>query len=315
MSVSALAKKMHLKPGSRARLVNPPDGYGDILTPLPDNVKVVDGKAKDLDWTLLFVHDSKELKRHAAGVVKALKPDGVLWVAYPKKSSKITTDLTRDHGWATMDELNLEGCSLVAVDADWAAMRYRPKAAAASKNNKAEPGMSDEAVKDKTGKAWDEWFAILDREGAKELNHREIAEHLHTKHGLPGWWAQMVTVGYERARGRRAVNERTDGYQVSRSKTMAASAKKAFAAWQEDKQRQRWLRDQDIVIHKATPHKSMRITWSDGRKVVDVAFYPKGDDRCQVVVQHQKLPDEKTAERMKTYWEEALERLKEMLEK
>jgi hypothetical protein len=314
MAINALAKKMHLKPGYRARVLNAPDGHGRLLEPLPDGVELLAGKAKDVDWVLLFVHDSKELKRHAAGAVQSLKPEGLLWIAYPKKTSKIATDLTRDEGWSVMADVDMEICSMVAVDATWSCARFRRKSPAAAETKKPSENMSDEAVKAATGKVWDEWFAILDKEGAKTEPHPEIARLLHEKHGLTGWWSQMVAVGYERARGLRAVNERTDGYSVSRSKTVDTSAERAFTAWQETKKRGQFLPEKGIAIHKATPPKSLRVTWIDGRKVVDVAIYPKGADRCQVVVQHNKLADAKTAERMKTYWEECLLRMKEALE-
>src|ERR671922_201454 len=62
----------------------------------------------------------------------------------------------------------------------------------------------DEAVRQNTGKGWREWVSILDDWGARERTHRDIARHLQEEHGVPGWWAQTVTVGYERARGMRA---------------------------------------------------------------------------------------------------------------
>ena len=65
------------------------------------------------------------------------------------------------------------------------------------------PGMSDAAVKAKTGKDWAGWFGALDKAGAANLNHPQIARLLHEKHGVAGWWSQMVTVEYELARGLR----------------------------------------------------------------------------------------------------------------
>jgi hypothetical protein len=64
-------------------------------------------------------------------------------------------------------------------------------------------GISDAAVQAKTGKTWPEWLALLDRAGARKMNHQEIASYLHDELGCSGWWSQMVTVGYEQARGMR----------------------------------------------------------------------------------------------------------------
>lgn len=174
--------------------------------------------------------------------------------------------------------------------------------------------VGDEALKAKTGKAWKEWFAILDKAGAKKMNHTEIATVVHDKFGCPGWWSQMVAVGYEQARNMREKHQKPEGYEISVSKTVAASVGAAFKAWQDEKTRHRWLPKTAIVIHKATPPKSMRVTWTDGQKSISVNFYPKGTGKSQVVLQHGKLPDAKAAERMKSYWAGALGRLQGIFE-
>ncbi len=68
--------------------------------------------------------------------------------------------------------------------------------------------ISDAAVRKATGKGWDEWFALLDSEGAEALPHKQIARLLHDRGYIASsWWCQMVTVGYERARGKRVLGE------------------------------------------------------------------------------------------------------------
>jgi hypothetical protein len=64
------------------------------------------------------------------------------------------------------------------------------------------PRLSDAAVQAKTGKTWQEWFAVLDAAGARAMDHQSIAAYSYQQLRLPGWWAQMVTVAYEQARGR-----------------------------------------------------------------------------------------------------------------
>src|SRR5262249_32186840 len=71
------------------------------------------------------------------------------------------------------------------------------------------PSMADAAVKAKTGKDWAGWFGLLDRAGAKKLEHKQIAQVLRKDHGVPSWWSQMVTVEYERSRGMRERHETT----------------------------------------------------------------------------------------------------------
>jgi uncharacterized protein YndB with AHSA1/START domain len=176
------------------------------------------------------------------------------------------------------------------------------------------PRMSDEAVQAKTGKTWAEWFAILDKAGARKLDHKAIAA-LVENHGVPGWWCQMVTVAYEQARGMRAVHEKADGYSISRSKTIPVPVARLFEAFNDPKARAQWLKEPRLVVRKATPHKSIRITWSDGATSVEVGFYEKGPGKSQVAVQHSKLADAQVAEERKAYWGERLERLQAWLER
>ena len=64
--------------------------------------------------------------------------------------------------------------------------------------------ISEEAVRSKTGKGWDEWFSILDRSDVKDKGHTAIARHLRDELGVNAWWAQAVTVRYEYERGLRS---------------------------------------------------------------------------------------------------------------
>ena len=175
-------------------------------------------------------------------------------------------------------------------------------------------GISDETVQAKTGKPWQQWFKILDAAGAKKMSHSEIASYLYEKHQVPGWWAQMVAVGYEQARGMREKHQKPSGYEISASKTVAVPLLRLFRAWQDTQARGRWLKDSGFVIRKTTPNKSMRITWVDGKTSLSVNFYPRDNGKSLVAVQHGKLPDAKAAERMKAYWGQQLDRLKATLE-
>jgi hypothetical protein len=115
---------------------------------------------------------------------------------------------------------------------------------------------SDEAVKAKTGKVWAEWFRILDKAGAKKLPHKEIVAYLHDKQKVPAWWCQMVAVGYEHERGIRQKFQKCDGeFSASGSRTLTVSLAKAYAAWTDEKLRQRWLPGAKIEITTATPGK------------------------------------------------------------
>ena len=175
------------------------------------------------------------------------------------------------------------------------------------------PSMSDAAVRAKTGKTWPEWFAILDAAGAQTMDHKGIVAYLHEHHEVGGWWQQMVTVAYEQARGMRARHETPGGYKVGGSKTVDVPIDRLYAAWVDEAERRQWLADPTFLIRRATPSRSLRITWPDGTDL-SAMFWPKGDRKSQVTLDHSKLPDADAAERVKAYWKAQLDRLKALLE-
>lgn len=172
-------------------------------------------------------------------------------------------------------------------------------------------GMSDEIVAERTGCDWTKWVYVLDKWGAMKKSHTEIAAHIHEKYKVDGWWAQMVTVGYERIRGLRARGQRRDGgWEASKSKTVAVPVAELFEAWSSAKIRAQWLPEK-LTVRKATPHKSMRISWSDGTSV-ELYFQAKGD-KSIVGVQHTKLKTKAEADERKKFWSERLAALNELL--
>ena len=126
MGTSSLAAKLKIKPGHRVLVLNAPAKVVEALLPLPDGAEMVTPKAKGVDFGMLFAKDTAELGKRAAQLIAAVKPDGLVWVCYPKKTSKIHTDLSRDHGWEPVTREGLEGVALIALDDDWSAMRFRP---------------------------------------------------------------------------------------------------------------------------------------------------------------------------------------------
>ena len=180
---------------------------------------------------------------------------------------------------------------------------------------KTSPRMSDAAVKAKTGKTWKEWFTILDKAGAKKLTHKEIVKLLNEKHAVGPWWQQMVTVTYEQQSGLRDNHERPDGFQISVSRTLNVPVGKLYQSFEKAQARSTWLDEKGLVVRKAAPNKSMRVTWKDGKTSLEINFYPKETGKSQVVVQHSKLPNATAATRMKTYWGKALDRLRANIEK
>ena len=171
--------------------------------------------------------------------------------------------------------------------------------------------ISSDAVQAKTGKSWDDWFALLDSAGAAHWPHKETAAWLLTTHAVTAWWRQMITVEYERARGLRQVCEKVDGFSASISRTLHAPAERVYQLWAETGFRQQWL-PADPKIRKATENRSLRITWPDGTNV-DVMFYPKGDTKMQLTVEHARLANAAAVQTQKEFWSAALARLKALL--
>lgn len=173
--------------------------------------------------------------------------------------------------------------------------------------------IGDESLKKKTGKSWQEWFNVLDKEGAVKLSHKEIVAMIQGQINLTSWWGQMIAVGYEQERGLRVPHEKPSGFEISVSKTIKVPVGTAFLLFEDLKMRKRWLQDPGYEVRKATENKSLRINWPDGTGMV-VDFYPKSSNKTQIVVQHQKIESAKAAERMKAYWAAQLERLKATFE-
>ena len=182
-----------------------------------------------------------------------------------------------------------------------------------------EPGadrrISDEAVKAKTGKTWEEWFRILDAAKAKTMTHTQIASHLHEDLSVPGWWCQMVAVRYEQERGLRARGETCRGdYAANRSRTLKAPLARLYRAFSDPAARRRWLAGAPIEVTKATANKSIRAKWGATKGRISFYFYAEGAGKARVAVDHMGIESAEEAQRMKTWWAERLDRLQGQIE-
>jgi hypothetical protein len=132
---------------------------------------------------------------------------------------------------------------------------------------------------------------------------------------VPGWWAQNITVEYERARGLRAVGQGRDGlFSVGATKTIAVPVEELYAAVTDPGRREEWLPGVQLRERTATPYRSVRYDWGEGSTRVVVGFDSKDDAKAQVAIQHEKLPDSESAATMKAFWRERLSTLKTVLE-
>lgn len=175
---------------------------------------------------------------------------------------------------------------------------------------------SDEKIRQRTGRGWEEWFAILDGWGATDRPHREIARWLADQQGLHplAWNVQAIVSSYELTRGVREVGEKDDGYAVTASRTVAVGVDELYDAFVQESLRRRWLSDATLSARTATRPKSARFDWEDGPTRVNVTFLAKGEGKSTIALEHRRLADADQADRMKNYWRNRLSSLKEALE-
>jgi hypothetical protein len=174
---------------------------------------------------------------------------------------------------------------------------------------------SDAAMRRASGKGHDEWFALLDGWGATGHTHTEIASWLRETQGVAGWWAQNITVNYERARGMRDPHQMLRGYSVSVTRTVAVEPGLALDAFTSPTRRNRWLPDAPMRQRATRAALTARFDWPEPASRVVVTIGPKGDDKAVVAVAHEHLPDAASADRLKVAWRGWLGDLKAFLER
>jgi hypothetical protein len=167
-------------------------------------------------------------------------------------------------------------------------------------------GMSDEAIRRRTGRGWKEWIRLLDAWDATENTHRDIARHVHDEHGVDGWSAQAVAVGYERARGLRDVHQKADGYCAYASKTYPVDALTLSKAFTEARRRNRWLEPGTLRVPTSTPGRSARFDVGDGDLRLVAWFTEKGESKSIVHLEVDRLGGPDDVEREKAFWKERL---------
>lgn len=125
MSEKTVVQKLLIKPGYKVAVINPPDSYLENWGELPENAQLVGMDALSLDIAQVFVKTLEEVSLHINEWKQNLKPGGILWITYPKGTSKLKTDLNRDILWQHLRKYGLEGVAMVAVDETWSAMRFK----------------------------------------------------------------------------------------------------------------------------------------------------------------------------------------------
>lgn len=118
-----VARKLKMKPGYTVLVLNSPEGY--LSKSSTAERKFIPGK--QYDFIQLFVVNKQELDKFFPKILKAIKRETLLWITYPKKSSAIKTDISRDYGWEVLVKNGYEANALVAIDETWSALRFGEK--------------------------------------------------------------------------------------------------------------------------------------------------------------------------------------------
>ncbi len=170
----------------------------------------------------------------------------------------------------------------------------------------ADPEMSDDAIKSGTGKSWDEWCDLIDDFAGRDDGHKAIADHVRDHHGVDAWWAQGVTVGYERITGLRLPHQMADGtFTANKSRTVTIDSDQLRGLLLDDDHRAHLFPDVPTVVKSKPTAKAIRIAIGPG--IATIRLEDRGGDRTKVTIGHEQLPALDDVAEWKFYWAEWLE--------
>ena len=168
------------------------------------------------------------------------------------------------------------------------------------------PEISDDAVREGSGQGWDHWCDLIDGWAIDPWDHAAAAARLEAEQPVNGWWAQTITVGYERITGRRLPHQMADGtFTANKSRTVAADADKLRELLLDADHRRDLFPGEATELRSSPTAKAIRLVIGPG--VATISVNPKPDGRTNVTVQHQKLPTFDDVERWKFWWSDWLE--------
>lgn len=173
------------------------------------------------------------------------------------------------------------------------------------RNWAAQPEQSDEVIRRATGRGWDEWCDVIDAWPGKDDGHSAIAAYVQEQHAIPGWWAQAVTVGFERITGRRLPHQRADGtFTAGRSATVTVEPGMLRELLLDEAGRAELFPGMETALRSRPTSKNVRLAVGPGVAEIDLA--PRADGRVKVTIQHERLPEHGDVEHWKAFWGEWL---------
>jgi hypothetical protein len=122
----AIARKLGLNPGMRALIIAPPPGYLKRLRPLPEGLTVSSKTGAAYPFVQVFATRLSDISKFAKKLRKYAAPNALVWITYPKQTSKLKGDLSRDVIREAMNGPGWRAVSIVAIDEIWSALRFRP---------------------------------------------------------------------------------------------------------------------------------------------------------------------------------------------
>ncbi len=124
--MTSIVKKLGLKPGMRALVLGAPPGYMNSLAPLPDRVEVSQSLGSTHEFVQFFAKNKSDIAKSAKKLLQSAAPGALVWITYPKKTSGVDSDLSREAVWAAMEGTGWRPVSQIAIDDVWSALRFRP---------------------------------------------------------------------------------------------------------------------------------------------------------------------------------------------
>ncbi len=174
----------------------------------------------------------------------------------------------------------------------------------------AEPETSDESVQAATGRNWNEWCDVIDAWSGRTDGHAAIAAHLENAHGVDGWWAQTVTVGYERITGLRLPHQRPDGtFTAGKTRTVHVDGDLLRSMLLDEGERESLFPGLESELRSRPSAKVLRIGIGPG--VAQINIEPRNGGTVRISIAHERLPAAEDVPRWKHYWSEWLEALDE----
>jgi len=174
----------------------------------------------------------------------------------------------------------------------------------------AEPELSDDVLTERTGRGWEVWCDLIDAWPDHADGHAAVATWIAEEYDIDGWWAQTITVGWERITGRRLPYQMPDGtFTAGKSRTVAVDAAGLRDLLLDADARIDIFPGLATELRSKPTSKNVRVAVGPG--VAEIAMDPLKDGRTKVTIQHHKLPAFEDVDHWKAYWEEWLDALDE----